>query len=205
VSCSGQSEKNKVPLHGFNWRGLCAVCVLLVTGSAAASMVCFERAAQRHGIAPEVLRAIAQQESAMNPMAVNRNRDGSMDIGLMQINSLWLPTLARYGIERAMLWEPCTNVDVGAWILAANFRRYGVNWNGLGAYNAGSAPLRLRYARQVVARLRVARPPVMSPVASSAESETSPSETLHSTAPSPMVLPAPFSCESSTVMKEEQC
>jgi soluble lytic murein transglycosylase-like protein len=133
----------------------------MVMVHAAAAQTCFERAAERHGVAPEVLRAIAQQESAMNPTALHRNPDGSMDIGLMQINSRWLASLSRYGIERHMLWEPCTNVDVGAWILAANFRRYGVNWNGLGAYNAGTMHLRIQYAQKIVSRLRSLPAPVI--------------------------------------------
>ncbi len=131
---------------------------MFAAAGAAAENNCFEWAAQRHGVAPELLRAIAQQESAMNPRAVNHNRDGSVDMGLMQINSRWLTVLARHGIERQMLWDPCTNVDVGAWILAANFRRYGVNWNGLGAYNAGATYLRIRYARRIISRLSVPTP-----------------------------------------------
>ena len=120
---------------------------VLAMAGASAAQPCFERAAERHGIAPELLKAIAQQESAMNASAIHHNQDGSMDLGLMQINSRWLPSLLGHGIERHMLWDPCTNVDVGAWILAANFRRYGVNWNGLGAYNAGAPHLRIRYAQ----------------------------------------------------------
>jgi soluble lytic murein transglycosylase-like protein len=115
---------------------------------------CFDTAGLRHGVAPNLLVAIAQQESAMNPKAVNRNRDGSVDVGLMQINSLWLPALARHGISAEALWDPCTNIDVGAWILSSNFRRYGINWNGLGAYNAGSIHLRAGYANKIITRLK---------------------------------------------------
>ena len=41
----------------------------------------------------------------------------------MQINSTWLPVLARYGIHEHDLLHPCTSLQVGAWILAGNVQR----------------------------------------------------------------------------------
>lgn len=86
----------------------------------------------------------------MRADALNRNRDGSWDVGLMQINSRWLPTLSRHGITAEQLWEPCVSIHVGAWILAGNFRRLGFNWEAVGAYNARRQDLRMSYARSVI-------------------------------------------------------
>ncbi len=110
---------------------------------------CFEQAGARHGVAPVLLQAIALQESGMRANALNRNRDGSWDMGLMQINSRWLPVLTRQGITPEQLWNPCVSVHVGAWILAGNFRRLGQNWVAVGAYNARDPALRMRYAQAV--------------------------------------------------------
>ncbi len=99
---------------------------------------CFDDAGSRYGVAPALLEAIARAESGLDPTARNANRNGSTDVGLMQINSRWLSRLAEHGIDASALWDPCLNVHVGAWILAQSIRRYGYNWTAVGAYNAGT-------------------------------------------------------------------
>lgn len=90
----------------------------------------------------------------MRANALNRNRDGSWDVGLMQINSRWLPTLARHGIKAEELWDPCVSIHIGAWILAGNFRQLGFNWEAVGAYNARRKDLRIRYAHAISRRVQ---------------------------------------------------
>ncbi len=121
---------------------------------APAQAYCFDLASQRYGVPVPLLRAVAQQESAGNPQARNLNRDGSVDIGLMQINSRWLPVLARHGLHAQDLWDPCVSVLVGAWILHGNFARWGPTTQALGAYNSGDPVRREQYAQQVLRRLR---------------------------------------------------
>ena len=125
---------------------------VLVFGLTTAELVsadCFDTAAERHRVSADLLRAIACVESNFNPHAVNRNRNGSVDYGVMQINSVWLRELGKFGIERDHLWDPCTNIHVGAWVLAQKIQAFGFSWRAIGAYNAGlkQTPLReyLRY------------------------------------------------------------
>lgn len=110
----------------------------------AAQATCFAEAADRYVISESLLRAIAQVESSGRPEAMNlshRKRTGTYDIGMMQVNSSWLPKLAKMGIDEKMLMEPCQNVMVGAWILAHHLREAGAGWNGVGAYNASCRTL----------------------------------------------------------------
>ncbi len=101
------------------------------------SAMCFEQAGDYYGVSPDLLRAIATVESNLDPGAVNVNRDGSRDIGLMQINELWLPKLSRMGISETDLWDACVSTFVGAWVLVQNVAHYGPSWEAVGAYNAG--------------------------------------------------------------------
>ncbi|MCL6702960.1 transglycosylase SLT domain-containing protein [Pseudomonas sp. T1.Ur] len=136
------------------------VCVGLGLGTPQAQAWCWSRAGQLHAIEPELLQAIAEVESGLRSDAINHNRNGTRDIGLMQINSIHLTRLGAEGItEQRLLDEPCLSVEVGASVLAGFIARYGYNWTAVGAYNAGNAPdrqaARLRYARKVWQRYQV--------------------------------------------------
>ncbi|WGS55113.1 lytic transglycosylase domain-containing protein (plasmid) [Paraburkholderia sp. D15] len=115
---------------------------------------CLDDAATYRHISTQLVRAIAQHESGMRANAVNVNSDGSEDIGLMQINSSWLPKLARYGIRREHLFNACVNAYVGTWILASNIREFGPTWKAVGAYNARSTGKQLVYANAIYRRLQ---------------------------------------------------
>lgn len=125
--------------------------VALANGAAMAAQptpqvnACLVQAAHHHQVSYTLLRAIAEQESGFNPYAV-RGAGQSRDIGLMQINSAWLPQLARWGITAEHLLDPCVNAMVGAWVLATNIRQHGLSWKAVGAYNATSQDKQARYA-----------------------------------------------------------
>ena len=151
--------------------GHCNVVVILfaLCCISTAQADCFEHHGKRFGLDPALLRAIAHVESSGRPRAVNAShleRTGTKDLGLMQINSAWLPKLREYGITEADLFDGCTSVEVGAWVLHDLVRRLGNTWNAVGAYNASCSQLkgqacieaRARYSWRVYRRLQAVAP-----------------------------------------------
>lgn len=109
---------------------------------------CFEQAEAKYGIPQKLLKAIAQVESSKNPLAVNLNHR-SYDIGVMQINSDWVPKISAYGISAQDLYDACTNIDVGAWILAQEITIHGFNWKAVGYYHSRDPKRQDKYIRIV--------------------------------------------------------
>lgn len=131
------------------------IALILLCCLSAGARACWNEAAQRYGVPAELLYAMAKVESGLNPRAVNRthaHRTRSIDIGLLQINSRHLPALAPFGISEASLYEPCTNLHVGAWLLADLFARKGLSWDSVGAYNAACSELKGNACTQARAR-----------------------------------------------------
>ncbi|WP_078789316.1 lytic transglycosylase domain-containing protein [Trichlorobacter thiogenes] len=119
--------------------------------SSNAHAYCFEEAGQLYGINPMVLRSIAGVESGNKPDAVGKNTNGSYDVGLMQINTIWKSTL---GQERwKHLGDACYNTKTGAWILAACISKYGYNWRAVGCYNSQTPEKSEIYAKKVFEKL----------------------------------------------------
>lgn len=111
----------------------------------------FVEAGNYYNVAPWLLWAVGKVESGHNPYAVNRNKNGTYDIGLMQINSIHLKRLAKYGITRQKLFDPRISVYAGAMILRECMDKYGNNWNAVSCYNGMSKENRLyfTYAKKV--------------------------------------------------------
>lgn len=95
-------------------------------------------AAQRYGVDPDLIRSIMGVESDGNPDA----RGAAGEVGLMQV----MPATARSvdpSVSTSDLWDPITNIDVGAHYLANQLARYGGDVaKAVSAYNAGTATSR---------------------------------------------------------------
>lgn len=112
-----------------------------------ANAFCFEEAASVHGVNPNLLKGIARIESNNNPSAMNRNGNGTSDLGIMQINSSWIKPM---GLDRQeLLRNPCYNVMTGAKILKRCIERHGYTWEAIGCYNAVSPNLKVKYSWKV--------------------------------------------------------
>ncbi|MFM0735983.1 lytic transglycosylase domain-containing protein [Paraburkholderia xenovorans] len=131
-----------------------AVATLIACVALPARADCFDDAATYQHVNATVLRALAWQESHNQPDSLHVNRNGSVDYGVMQINSIHLPELSRYGVDKHTLLEPCNNVYIAAWQLRRQMLKYGDTWTAIGAYHSETPALRDQYAAQVARILR---------------------------------------------------
>ncbi|EAY0104298.1 lytic transglycosylase domain-containing protein [Salmonella enterica] len=112
--------------------------LFFLTGNVQGS--CYDFAGEKFGISPNLLKAISLVESNNKSGIVSKiNKNGTYDIGIMQINSSHLSFLKTIGIhESNLLLDSCTNIIVGAYLLRKNFIYFkGDVRRAIGAYNAG--------------------------------------------------------------------
>ncbi len=85
-------------------------------------LACMALVAQIYSLPPRVLPSIQAVEGG-GPGIAHQNADGSVDLGVMQINTIWLPALARYtqlnpgDVRDRLLYRPCFNIAAGGLIL----------------------------------------------------------------------------------------
>lgn len=87
--------------------------------------------------------------------AYSTNTNGSYDLGPMQINTIWLGTLAeKMGVEEdrivaRLIYDPCFNIGVGTWILSTHIQDTGNFWQGVARYHSRTPHIGQRYAMRV--------------------------------------------------------
>ena len=119
------------------------------------SLACMALVAAYHHLPPRVLPAIQAVEGG-SVGTIERNRDGSEDLGLMQVNTLWLPTMAVLAgttpeqVRHRLLTDPCFNIAAAGAILA-QYRRAeaGDLMRAIGDYHSHTAALNQRYQGEV--------------------------------------------------------
>lgn len=117
----------------------CLGATLLMIGLNANS-ACWAEAAQQYSVDPVLLMAIGWKESRGHIGSIGpRLKDGNQAIGLMQINTIHLQMLSRYGITKDQLFDPCVSQKVGAFVLADCIKRFGQTWKAVGCYYGGPA------------------------------------------------------------------
>jgi soluble lytic murein transglycosylase-like protein len=130
------------------------------------ALACLIAAASAYPGVPVAGLVAIQAVEAGRPGLEVRNTDGSVDLGFMQINSTWVPALARHwGVSNAQAHaalrdDLCVNAQMGAYVLHrcledARRRSWSFGeafWEAVGCYNARSPDKRRAYARRVVAK-----------------------------------------------------
>jgi hypothetical protein len=108
---------------------------------------------------PQALPAIYRVENGRAGY-VQRNRNGTEDIGSMQINSLWLPILAHSTglaprrLRSALIRQDCFNVAVAGAILRIYLNEAGDDLvRAIGYYHSHTPALREAYQMRVLRQM----------------------------------------------------
>ncbi len=116
---------------------------------------CIMLAAQTHNVPPALLVGIYKAEGGTVGQQV-KNTNGSYDLGPMQINTIWLPELAKqWGVEKdtAHKWvrdDACTNVDVAAWILRKHITETKSLSQAIAHYHSKTPKYGNKYKKRVI-------------------------------------------------------
>ncbi len=109
---------------------------------------CINHAAQIFHVPATMIISVMKIENGWNGAAI-KNKNGTYDLGVMQVNSSWLNQLKKYGITQAALQnDPCVNVHTATWILAKGLAK-GEGWQGVGNYHSATPIHNLRYRQKV--------------------------------------------------------
>ena len=84
-------------------------------------------------------------ESSGNPLAINRNKNGTVDVGIGQVNSMHFKELATFGIAPEQLFDACSGIYTTAWHLSKQIQKYGNTWFAIGAYHSTTPYFNTRY------------------------------------------------------------
>ncbi len=95
---------------------------------------------------PRILPALRVVEGGA-PGLVHRDANGSADLGIMQINTLWLPALAARAhlpvaqTRARLLSDPCFNIAAAGLILRDDYAHDGAWLPAIGDYHSRTPPL----------------------------------------------------------------
>ena len=116
---------------------------------------CIFLAAQTYSVPPAVLMGIMEVEGGRIGQQVG-NTNGTYDLGPMQINTLWIPELAKHWrvpkatAHRWVRDDACTNIHVAAWILRNKSNRSGSLYTGIAHYHSMTPKYGLPYREKVI-------------------------------------------------------
>lgn len=148
-----------------------------MTVAAVLIAACVHLSAGRYQLPEPLLWSILEVEGG-RPGTVARNRNGTEDLGPMQVNSAWLAEFSRlYAsaplmtgraeaerrqlLRRMLADDPCFNIGIAAWILRRSLDEAGAHpgdpagfWRGVGYYHSHRTDLTHRYQRLVAEAAR---------------------------------------------------
>lgn len=120
-------------------------------------LACMAAAAAFYHLPPRVLPSIQAVEGG-RPGVIHSNTNGSADLGLMQVNTLWIKPLADYAhmtqaaVLDRLIDDPCFNIAAAAAIMRLYLNEaHGDILLAVGYYHSHTATLGSAYQQKVLA------------------------------------------------------
>ena len=110
-----------------------------------------------NNVPPDIVASILYVEGGREG-SVSRNKNGSLDLGVMQINDrAWLKIVSEalfYGDEKKtyheLVYNSCMNIKIGTWILSKRMDANNGNvWKAVGEYHSRNNKLAADYVVRV--------------------------------------------------------
>jgi hypothetical protein len=124
------------------------------------SLTCMALVASLYNLPPRVLPSIHAVEGG-GLSTVHMNLDGTEDLGLMQINTRWLPMLARYtrspeiSVRQNLLGRSCYNIAAAGFIMRIYLDETSGNlMRAIGNYHSHTPALNQAYQTKVMQSAR---------------------------------------------------
>lgn len=110
---------------------------------------CINKSAIQYHVPAMLIISVLRMENGHVGDAIP-NKNGTFDYGPMQINSIWLKEIKRYGYTRETIqYDPCANVAVGAWLLSRAIADDKTLWKGVGNYHSHTDDKNMLYRSKV--------------------------------------------------------
>jgi hypothetical protein len=116
-------------------------------------VTCSIAAATRYQIPANIMLAVAEKEAG-KPGQWVRNANGTLDVGAMQFNSIYIGTLAHYGITAAdVAAAGCYSYDLAAWRLRHHITKdEGDLWTRCANYHSRTPRFNVAYRADLMRR-----------------------------------------------------
>lgn len=127
-----------------------------VDGDGGRYIQCMKKIGAKNSIPFHLFYALAKTEGGWIGLE-KKNSNGTYDLGLMQINTIWLKHLVRLGITRDLLKNNgCANILASAVIFRYERKNFakGNDWDAVGHYHSKVKRHQLSYKKLVSNNLR---------------------------------------------------
>jgi len=99
----------------------------------------FKKASKKHKVPIDYIKAVILVENTkMDKKAIRKNKNGTKDYGLGQINTIWMTAkeTRKLNLTPSRLMNPEVNIDTVAYLLSLHIKKRGLNYNAIGCYHS---------------------------------------------------------------------